>query len=129
MAITEGKTAPEFELEGSDGNTHRLSDYRGKTVVVYFYPKDNTPGCTKESCAFRDLAPEWAADDVVILGVSADSLKSHANFIAKYDLNFTLLSDPDKDMLKDWDAEAPPYRDKDMSPSTEEALKALGYAD
>ena len=104
MAIQEGKPAPDFELEGSDGKTHRLADYRGKTVVVYFYPKDNTPGCTKESCGFRDLAPAWAKDDVVILGVSADSLKSHANFIGKYDLNFPLLSDPDKTMLNDWDA-------------------------
>ena len=104
MAIQEGAPAPDFSLEGNDGKTHQLTDYRGKTVVIYFYPKDNTPGCTKESCGFRDLAPAWANDAIVILGVSADSLASHDRFSAKFDLPFPLLSDPDKVMLNAYDA-------------------------
>ena len=73
--LTVGKNAPPFTLVSGKGEKISLSNFKGKKVVLYFYPKDDTPGCTKESCAFRDLAPEWAADDVVILGVSADSLK------------------------------------------------------
>jgi peroxiredoxin Q/BCP len=88
-----GAAAPDFELPGTDG-TVKLSDFRGqKNVVLYFYPKDDTPGCTKEACGFRDLTPQFAAQDAVIFGVSADPMKSHEKFAAKYSLGFPLLSD------------------------------------
>ena len=99
MAL-EGKKAPGFELEGSDGKVHRLGDYAGKTVVLYFYPRDNTPGCTKEACGFRDLKPRLDSLDVLLFGVSKDSLKSHDKFIADFGLPFTLLSDPDAAMMR-----------------------------
>lgn len=100
----EGKPAPPFELAGSDGKTHRLADYAGKTVVLYFYPRDNTPGCTKEACAFRDLKPRLDNLGVVLFGVSRDSLKSHDKFIADFGLPFTLLSDPDAAMMQAYGA-------------------------
>lgn len=99
MSSLEGKSAPPFELAGSDGKTHSLRDYAGKTVVIYFYPKDNTPGCTKEACGFRDLKPELERQGAVLLGVSKDSLKSHDKFIADFGLPFVLLSDPDARMM------------------------------
>jgi thioredoxin-dependent peroxiredoxin len=91
--LKEGSTAPDFALPGSNGKQVRLSDYRGKNVVLYFYPKDDTPGCTKEACSFRDEMPRFDDLDAVVLGVSKDPLDSHAGFIKKYGLNFTLLSD------------------------------------
>lgn len=95
----EGKAAPAFELEGSDGRKHTLAEYAGKTVVIYFYPRDNTPGCTKEACGFRDLAPALADLNAVVLGVSKDSLTSHDKFIRAFGLPFVLLSDPDCAMM------------------------------
>lgn len=92
--IEVGAKAPAFTLKDQDGKTHKLSDYKGKTVVLYFYPKDDTPGCTAEACDFRDLAAEFDKMDAVILGVSPDDEKSHDKFVNKYDLNFPLLSDP-----------------------------------
>lgn len=100
----EGKKAPDFLLEGSDGRQHSLKQYAGKTVVVYFYPKDNTPGCTKEACGFRDRYKELADRGVVVLGVSRDSVASHGKFIGNHDLPFVLLSDPDCSMLKAYEA-------------------------
>ena len=91
----EGTQAPAFTLAGSDGREHTLADYAGKTVVIYFYPRDNTPGCTKEACGFRDLDEELKKLGVVLFGVSKDSLKSHDKFIRDFGLPFTLLSDPD----------------------------------
>jgi len=88
-----GDIAPDFELSDQDGKTHKLSDYLGKKVVLYFYPKDNTPGCTKEACGFRDNFSEYRKNDIVVLGVSKDSEKSHSKFAEKYSLPFTLLSD------------------------------------
>jgi len=93
--VDEGKPAPDFTLESDAGESVSLSDFRGKPVVLYFYPKDDTPGCTKEACTFRDNLPKFGAVDAVVLGVSKDSLDSHADFIKKYGLNFTLLSDED----------------------------------
>src|SRR5216683_4417999 len=96
MSVIEpGKKAPAFSLNDQHGKVQRLSDYAGRPVVLYFYPKDDTPGCTKEACAFRDNLPRFGAMDAVILGVSKDSLDSHSGFIKKYGLNFTLLSDED----------------------------------
>ncbi len=88
-----GDPAPDFELPSSAGGSMRLSSFKGKPVVLYFYPKDDTPGCTVEACAFRDNLPKFDKLDAVVLGVSKDSLTSHAKFIDKYSLNFTLLSD------------------------------------
>src|SRR5512138_976305 len=95
----EGTKAPEFTLAGSDGKEHRLADYAGKNVIIYFYPRDNTPGCTKEACGFRDLQAVLNDLDVVVLGVSRDSLKSHDKFIRDFGLPFLLLSDPDLTMM------------------------------
>lgn len=100
----EGKKAPPFTLEGNDGQEHSLADYKGKTVVMYFYPKDNTPGCTKEACGFRDLNAKMKKSDVVVLGVSKDSISSHNGFAEKYKLPFVLLSDPDAAMMKKYGA-------------------------
>ena len=100
----EGKKAPAFTLEGTDGQEHSLADYKGKTVVMYFYPKDNTPGCTKEACGFRDLNAKMKKGDIVVLGVSKDSITSHNNFAEKYKLPFVLLSDPDAAMMKKYGA-------------------------
>ncbi|WCK55355.1 thioredoxin-dependent thiol peroxidase [Aneurinibacillus sp. Ricciae_BoGa-3] len=88
-----GELAPDFTLPASNGKDVSLSDYRGKNVVLYFYPKDNTPGCTTESCSFRDNVANFEKKDTVILGVSLDDLKSHDKFIQKYNLPFLLLSD------------------------------------
>jgi thioredoxin-dependent peroxiredoxin len=104
MSSLEGKTAPVFSLAGSDGKTHTLSDYSGKTVIIYFYPRDNTPGCTKEACGFRDYQPELDGMGVVLLGVSKDSLKSHDKFINDFGLPFVLLSDPDAAMMSAYGA-------------------------
>jgi peroxiredoxin Q/BCP len=95
MVLEEGVKAPEFELKDSDGNTHKLSDYAGQTIVVYFYPKDNTPGCTKEACSFRDSYAEFRRADVTVIGISPDKVDSHKKFQEKYELPFTLLADPD----------------------------------
>ena len=95
MVLSAGQQAPEFELIDNEGNTHKLSDYRGQTIVVYFYPKDDTPGCTKEACSFRDTYADFKQAGVEIIGISPDSEKSHSRFIQKYELPFTLLSDPD----------------------------------
>jgi len=96
----EGKSAPTFALEGNDGRRHSLDDYKGKTVVLYFYPKDNTPGCTKEACGFRDLGASLKKNGVAVLGVSKDSIESHTKFAGTYKLPFTLLSDPKADVMK-----------------------------
>lgn len=104
MESLEGKKAPAFTLEGSDGKKHAIQDYLGKRVVIYFYPRDNTPGCTKESCGFRDLNQELADLNAVVLGVSKDSLKSHDKFIADFKLPFVLLSDPEKKMMENYGA-------------------------
>ena len=86
MSSLEGKPAPQFELAGSDGKTHRLADHGGKTVAIYFYPRDNTPGCTKEACGFRDLKPRLDSLGVILYGVSRDSLNSHDRFIGDFGL-------------------------------------------
>lgn len=88
-----GDMAPDFALPGDTGETVRLSDFRGKRVVLYFYPKDNTPGCTAQSCGFRDAYPQIEERNAVVLGISPDGVKSHQKFKTKYDLPFILLAD------------------------------------
>jgi len=100
----EGKPAPDFALEGSDGKIHKIGNYKGKTVVIYFYPKDNTSGCTKEACGFRDNFATLQANGVIVLGVSKDSIASHGKFITTHSLPFTLLSDPDTTMMQAYGA-------------------------
>jgi peroxiredoxin Q/BCP len=104
MANLEGKKAPAFSLEGSDGKKHSLVDYAGKTVVLYFYPRDDTPGCTKEACGFRDLGASLKKSNTVVLGVSKDTIDSHKKFAGKYKLPFTLLSDPQLEVMKKYGA-------------------------
>ena len=98
MVLKEGDNAPEFSLPASNGKTVSLKDFAGKKVVIFFYPKDNTPGCIKEVCSFRDAYNDIQDEGIMLLGVSGDSLKSHGNFISKYNLPFLLLSDADKSM-------------------------------
>ncbi len=99
-----GSAAPDFTLRDQDGNERKLSDYRGKKVILYFYPKDNTPGCTKEACSLRDAKESLEGHNAVILGVSRDSVESHKKFIEKQNLNFTLLSDPDHEVMQEYGA-------------------------
>ncbi|MFL0252546.1 thioredoxin-dependent thiol peroxidase [Clostridium neuense] len=103
MEIKEGSLAPEFSLTGSDGKEHKLSDYRGKKVILYFYPKDNTAGCSKEACSFRDNIKIVTDLNAVVLGVSRDSLKSHDRFIEKFNLPFVLLADEDEKVCRLYD--------------------------
>ena len=93
--VEEGKPAPDFELQSDTGETVRLSDLRGKPVVLYFYPKDDTPGCTRQACGIRDAWGEFQRAGAEVLGISADSQASHERFKAKYSLPFTLLADPE----------------------------------
>lgn len=95
MALSAGTQAPEFKLTDEKGDLHQLSDYKGQTIVLYFYPKDDTPGCTKEACSFRDSYKDFSDAGVEVIGISPDSEKSHSKFIEKYELPFLLLSDPD----------------------------------
>ncbi len=106
MAITleAGDTPPDFELQDQDGNTHRLADYRGRTVVLYFYPRDNTPGCTKQACGFRDQHEAIGAEGAVVLGVSTDTAASHAKFREQYELPFPLLVDEDAKVATEYGA-------------------------
>ncbi|TVS19389.1 MAG: thioredoxin-dependent thiol peroxidase [Gammaproteobacteria bacterium] len=104
MAVEEGKAAPAFTLADTDGKKVALKDLKGKHVVVYFYPKDDTPGCTKEACGFRDLWGDIKKTGTVVLGVSPDDAASHRKFVDKYELPFTLLSDPDKKVMEKYGA-------------------------
>ena len=104
MAIQAGKPAPAFTLPDADGHAISLADYAGKDVIVYFYPRDETPGCTKEACGFRDSWKEIQKLGAVVLGVSPDSGESHQRFAKKHRLPFTLLSDPDKKVMSRYGA-------------------------
>lgn len=95
-----GREAPQFRLEDHEGSTHDLADYRGRWVVLYSYPKDDTPGCTAQACSFRDNLARIAAHDAVVLGISADDAASHAAFVQKHELGFPLLVDPDRATLE-----------------------------
>lgn len=95
-----GSLAPDFTLPDQNGVNHSLSDYRGKKVILYFYPKDNTPGCTKQACGFAERYPQILEKGAVVLGVSKDSVTSHKNFETKQNLPFTLLSDPERTVIE-----------------------------
>ena len=98
-----GIRAPEFMLPDKNGEVHSLSDYLGKKVILYFYPKDNTAGCTKQACGFAERYPQFREKDAIILGISKDSVASHKKFEEKYGLPFTLLSDPELEVIKMYD--------------------------
>src|SRR3990167_7460164 len=100
ITLKEGDDAPDFELEDHEGKKARLSDFKGKKVVLYFYPKDDTPGCTKEACNFRDDLSNLKKANVEVLGVSNDDSESHKKFASKYELPFRLLADTSKDVSK-----------------------------
>jgi len=98
-----GTQAPDFTLPDQNGNRHSLSDYRGKEVILYFYPKDNTPGCTKQACGFAERYPQFIEKGAVVLGISKDSVASHKKFEEKYGLPFTILSDPELVAIQAYD--------------------------
>ena len=105
-----GTQAPSFSLPDQNGQMHTLEEYRGKKVVLYFYPKDNTPGCTKQACAFGELYPQFTEKGAVVLGVSKDSVASHKKFEEKYGLPFTILSDEGLEAIKAYDV----WQEKNM---------------
>ena len=100
--LKEGDAAPDFTAKNQDGEEVKLADYKGERVVLYFYPKDDTPGCTKQACSLRDGFPKLRANNITVLGVSTDDEKSHQKFISKYQLPFDLLADTDKKIVNDY---------------------------
>lgn len=109
MTLSAGTPAPAFTAKDANGNTVSLADYAGKTVILYFYPKDDTPGCTKQACSFRDHYPDYQDKNIVVLGVSADDEASHQKFIEKYNLPFPLLADRDRTIIKAYDVDGGGY--------------------
>ncbi|HEY9296936.1 MAG TPA: peroxiredoxin [Phormidium sp.] len=109
MALSVGTAAPAFTAKDTNGNTVSLSDFAGKTVVLYFYPKDDTPGCTKQACSFRDNYADYQGKDVVVLGVSKDDESSHQQFTEKFNLPFPLLADTDGAIIKAFDVDGGGY--------------------
>ena len=108
--LSTGDPAPDFTLSDADGNPVSLSDFKGQKVVLYFYPKDDTPGCTKEACGFRDAQDDYMEANAVVIGVSPDSEKSHQRFRDKYDLPFLLLADPERQAIEAYDV----WKEKNM---------------
>ena len=118
-----GQIAPDFSLQDQEGHARSLADARGKWVVVYFYPRDDTPGCTKEACAFRDDLPRFEGLNALVWGVSADDAQAHQKFARKFDLNFPLLVDPDKSMLEAYGA----WVEKSMYGKTYMGVQRITY--
>lgn len=112
MPLCVGTDAPSFEVKDTNGNTVSLSDFAGKTVVLYFYPKDDTPGCTKQACSFRDNYTEYQGKNIVVLGVSVDDESSHQQFTEKYSLPFPLLADTDKAITIAYDVDGGSYSER-----------------
>ena len=124
MAVVEpGKKAPAFSLKDQTGQTHKLSDYAGQPVILYFYPKDDTPGCTKEACAFQDNLPKFGKSKAAILGVSVLDEASKAKFAAKYSLTFPLLADPDHEVIDKYGA----WQEKSMYGKTYMGVARITY--
>lgn len=121
--LSVGMPAPDFEARDQNGRTVRLSDLRGKKVILYFYPKDDTPGCTKEACGFRDAYEALQAAGYVVLGVSADDVASHKRFVEKYHLPFSLLADPERKIIKTYGA----WGTKNMYGKTYEGTLRVTY--
>lgn len=109
MSLAVGTKAPDFQTKDTHGNQVQLSDYAGKTVILYFYPKDDTPGCTKEACSFRDSYADYQGKDIVVLGVSTDDEASHQQFTSKFNLPFPLLADVDGSITKAYDVDGGGY--------------------
>lgn len=109
MALTVGTAAPDFTALDDAGQSIQLSQFRGKTVVLYFYPKDDTPGCTKEACSFRDSYSAYQGKDIVVLGVSTDDSSSHEQFKTKFSLPFPLVADPDRSITQAYDVDGGGY--------------------
>ncbi|MEE0107724.1 MAG: thioredoxin-dependent thiol peroxidase [Merdibacter sp.] len=121
--LKEGTKAPAFTLPDESGNPVSLSDFTGKKVVVYFYPKDNTPGCTRQACAFAAAYEDFKKIDVAVIGISKDSQRSHTNFIKKYDLPFILLSDPEREAIEAYDV----WKEKKMYGKTSMGVVRTTY--
>jgi peroxiredoxin Q/BCP len=121
--IDPGKKAPAFSLKDQTGKTHSLADYAGRPVVLYFYPKDDTPGCTKEACSFQDHLPKFAKGQAVVLGVSVLDERSKAKFASKYNLTFPLLADPDHAVIDKYGA----WQEKSMYGKTYMGVARLTY--
>lgn len=109
MALSVGAPAPNFTAVDTNGNTVSLADFRGKTVILYFYPKDDTPGCTKQACSFRDHYEDYQTKNIAVLGVSADDQSSHQAFTEKYSLPFPLLVDTDRSIIQAYDVDGGGY--------------------
>jgi thioredoxin-dependent peroxiredoxin len=109
MTLSVGTSAPSFTATDTQGNTVSLNDFRGQTVIVYFYPKDDTPGCTKQACSFRDNYEDYQAKNIVVLGVSADDQAAHQAFTEKYNLPFPLLVDTDRSIIQAYDVDGGGY--------------------
>ncbi len=118
-----GQIAPDFSLQDQEGGVRSLADARGRWVVVFFYPRDDTPGCTKEACAFRDDLPRFQGLNALVWGVSADDAQAHQKFARKFDLNFPLLVDPDKSMLEAYGA----WVEKSMVGKTYMGVQRITY--
>ena len=123
MLLEPGTEAPDFTLQDQNGESHTLSSYKGNPVVLYFYPRDDTPGCTTEACNFRDDYSAYLDAGVTILGVSADDVESHAKFVNKFELPFTLLADVDKKVVHDYGA----WGEKSMYGKTYEGILRVSY--
>ncbi len=121
--IEVGKKAPAFTLADASGNKVRLADLKGNPVVIYFYPKDDTPGCTKQACAFRDLRSQWSKLGAQVVGISPDDVESHARFRDKYELNFPLLADPGHKVAEKYGA----WREKNMYGKKTMGIKRSTY--
>lgn len=121
--LKEGTKAPAFTLPDESGNPVSLSDFTGKKVVVYFYPKDNTPGCTRQACAFAAAYEDFKKIDVAVIGISKDSQHSHTNFIKKYELPFILLSDPEREAIEAYDV----WKEKKMYGKTSMGVVRTTY--
>ena len=121
--IDSGTKAPAFSLKDQTGQTHKLSDHAGRPVIVYFYPKDDTPGCTKEACAFQDNLPKFGKSKAAVLGVSVLDEQSKAKFAAKYPLTFPLLADPDHAVIEKYGA----WQEKSMYGKTYMGVARLTY--
>lgn len=118
-----GTMAPDFTLPDQNGEMHALADYRGRRVILYFYPKDMTAGCTKQACAFGELYPQFAEKGAVVLGVSRDSVSSHKKFEEKYGLPFTLLSDPELRVIQAYDV----WKEKKLYGKTSMGVERTTY--